>query len=138
METAVRNKKSDAVKKFNIFRSNRPSNHRYRSAGFTLLEVMIALAIIGITLTVVIHTVNYHAKIMYENTITTQMYQVAKEKIYDLEKNRANAKGSVGPLYTFENRATRIENSEILELKTTVTGQGKEVSLTELVVKEKD
>jgi len=126
------------VKKYGIFLSYAPLHDRQRSAGFTLLEVMIALAIIGITLTVVIHTVNYHAKIMYENTITTQMYQVAKEKMYDLEKNRANAEGSLGPLYTFENRVTRIEDSEILQLRTTVTGQGKEVSLTELVVKEKD
>ena len=109
-----------------------------RRAGFTLLEVMIALAIIGITLVVVLHTVNYHAEIMYQNTITTQMYQMAKEKMFELEKNRTAAKGSLGPAYTFENRATGLEDSELLELKTTVTGQGKEVSLIELVVEEKD
>ena len=48
-------------------------------SGFTLLEIMIALAIIGMTLTVVIHTVNYHANVLHENIMTTEMYQVAKE-----------------------------------------------------------
>jgi len=125
------------MKEYGIFRSIRPLNERQRRDGFTLLEVMIALAIIGATLAVVIHTVNYHAEIMYQNTMTTQMYQMAKEKMHELENNHANASGSLGPLYTFENRITRLEDSEVFELKTTVTGQGKEVSLTERVVKEK-
>jgi prepilin-type N-terminal cleavage/methylation domain-containing protein len=138
METEVRHQCPGTLKKYGIFYPNRPLHDRKRRAGFTLLEVMIALAIIGITLVVVLHTVNHHAEIMYQNTITTQMYQMAKEKMFELEKNHANAKGSLGQAYTFENRITRLEDSEVLELKTTVTGQGKEVSLTELVLKEKD
>lgn len=106
--------------------------------GFTLLEVMIALAIIGITLAVVLHTVNYHAEIMYQNTVTTQMYQMAKEKINELEETRTNATGSLGAAYTFENRVTGLEDSGIIELRTTVTGEDREVSLTELVVKKQD
>jgi len=125
------------MKKFKIFLSYSPLRDRKSKAGFTLLEVMIALAIIGATLAVVLHTVNYHAEIMYQNTITTQMYQMAKEKMYELEKSHANVSGRLGPLYTFENSITRLEDSEVFELKTTVTGQGKEVSLTERVVKKK-
>jgi prepilin-type N-terminal cleavage/methylation domain-containing protein len=117
---------------------HQPLSFRQGKAGFTLLEVMIALAIIGITLAVVIHTVNYHAEIMYQDTITTQMYQLAMERMHELEENRANASGSLGTDYTFENRVTKVEDSEILELKTTVRGRGKEVSLTELVVKKQN
>jgi len=36
-----------------------------RRAGFTLLEIMIALAIIGLTLVTVLHTVNYHSNFSY-------------------------------------------------------------------------
>ena len=42
---------------------------RIKNTGFTLLEVMIALAIIGIALVVILHTVNYHADIMHENVV---------------------------------------------------------------------
>lgn len=51
-----------------------------KSFGFTLLEIMIALAIIGLTLVTVLHTVNYHSNVSYENIVTTQMVQSAKEK----------------------------------------------------------
>jgi prepilin-type N-terminal cleavage/methylation domain-containing protein len=135
METEVKHQCPGTLKKYGIFCSKQSLKDRQQRAGFTLLEVMIALAIIGTTLVVVLHTVNYHAGIMYQNTITTQMYQMAKEKMYDLEKSHTNVKGSLGTLYTFENRVTRNKDSEVIELKTTVTGQGKEVSLTELVVK---
>ena len=135
MKTAFRNQGPGDWNPYELHHSNRPLKIRKRQSGFTLLEVMIALAIIGFTLVVVLHTVNYHAGIMYQNTITTQMYQMAKEKMFELEKSHANAKGSLGPVYAFENSVTRLEDSEILELKTTVTGQGKEVSLTERVVK---
>ena len=102
--------------------------------GFTLLEIMIAIAIIGITVTVVLHTVNYHADIMYQNTVTTNMYQLAKEKMHELEAVRKNAEGKLGSAYTFENRVLRSSNSDILELKTIVRGHEKEVSLTQLVI----
>jgi len=137
MKTVFRNQEPGAGKAYAIHHSNRPFKIRKRQVGFTLLEVMVALAIIGITLAVVLHTVNYHAEIMYQNTVTTQMYQMAKEKMHELENNRTNSKGNLDSVYAFENVVTRIEESEILELKTTVTGQGKEVSLTELVLKEK-
>jgi prepilin-type N-terminal cleavage/methylation domain-containing protein len=137
MEAAVRDRLG-AGKTYEVIHPNHPLSFWRRKAGFTLLEVMIALAIIGITLAVVLHTVNYHAEILYQNTITTQMYQMAKEKMHELEENRASASGNLGTEYTFENRVAKLEDSETLELRTTVTGHGKEVSLTELVVKKQD
>ncbi len=103
--------------------------------GFTLLEIMIALAVIGIALTVLIHTINYHANVMYENTLTTRMYQMAKEKMYELETDRRNSEGDIGDTgFKYENTAYRSEDSDIIKLKTVVKGPGKQVVLNEVVV----
>jgi len=102
--------------------------------GFTLLEIMIALAIIGITLTVVIHTVNYHANVLYENTLTTEMYQAAKEKMHELEMNPVKSKGKIDETgLQYESTVTNIEELGLIELKTVIYGKGKEITLSELV-----
>ena len=104
--------------------------------GFSLLEVMIALAIIGITLAVVIHTVNVHANLMFENTLTTRMFQLAKEKIYEMETNPQGSRGNISSTdFQYENIVLETEDSDIVELKTVVRGHGKEVRLSELIVK---
>ena len=109
--------------------------HSDRS-GFTLLEIMIALAIIGITLVVVIHTVNYHANVMYENTLTTEMYQIAKEKMHELEMNPVKSKGKIDETgLQYESTATNVEEMGLIELKTVVYGKGEEVTLSELVLR---
>jgi len=102
--------------------------------GFTLLEIMIALAIIGITLTVIIHTVNFHANVLYENTLTTEMYQVAKEKMYELEMSPVKSKGKIEETgLQYESTITNQEEMGLIELKTVIYGKGKEVVLSELV-----
>ncbi len=107
-----------------------------RRGGFTLLEIMIALAIIGITLTIILHTVNYHADVMYENILTTQMYQLAKEKMNELEMSPKNSKGNLDATgFKYENIVSDIEDSVIIELKTIVRGHNKEIVLEELVIK---
>lgn len=111
------------------------SGNMNNEAGFTLLEIMIAIAIIGITLSVILHTVNYHADILYDNTITTQMYQLAKEKMYELEKVPANTKGSLNDNFTFQNTVSVAGESNIMELKTVVRGYDKVITLTELMIK---
>ena len=106
------------------------------TTGFTLLEVMIALAIIGIALTVILHTVNYHAGVMQENTITTMMYQAAKEKMFDLKKTLINSKGAVeSTKLTYENLVFKSNDFNIIRLKTVVRGHNNEVSLNAFVIK---
>jgi len=105
--------------------------------GFTLLEIMIALAIIGLTLVTVLHTVNYHSNVSYENIVTTQMVQSAKEKISDIETNPVNSNGNIeGTDFTYENIVSATDDPEIIELKTVVKSQGKEIVLNELVRKD--
>lgn len=88
--------------------------------GFTLLEIMIALAILGLTLTVILHTVNYHADVLMNNSITTQMFQQAKEKMNDLEEGGASSKGDLAGGLTYENTVSASEESDIVELKASV------------------
>lgn len=111
------------------------SGDRKNRAGFTLLEIMIAIAIIGVTLSVILHTVNYHAGILYDNIITTKMYQLAKEQMYELEKLPANTKGDLNVNFTFQNTVSVSEDSNIMELRTVVRGYDRAVTLTELIIK---
>lgn len=104
------------------------------NAGFTLLEIMIALAIIGMTLVTILYTVNYHSSVSNDNAVFTQMVQSAKEKILELEINPSNSKGNIeGSGFTFENIVKETEDPSIIELKTILKGQGKEVVLNEFV-----
>lgn len=109
-----------------------------RAAGFTLLEIMIALAIIGTVLAAVLHSVNHHADVSYKNTITTQMYMLAKEQITVMELNPENSEGTfTGTDLKYKNIVKNIDDTDIIELRTTVSGNGKEVTLMELVVRQK-
>jgi len=112
-------------------RHNLPSGN---VLAFTLIEIMITLAIIGLSSTMIIHTVNYHANVLYENTVTTEMYQVAKEKMYELEMDPVKSKGKAGEKgLQYENTVTNVEELGLIELKTVIYGNGKEVVLSELV-----
>ncbi|RJQ18992.1 MAG: prepilin-type N-terminal cleavage/methylation domain-containing protein [Nitrospiraceae bacterium] len=105
-----------------------------RMAGFTLLEIMIALAIIGMTLMTVLHTVNFHSNIILENASATRMMQMAKEKMFEMETVPVDSTGNFeGTDITYENTVAATDDPEIIELKTVVRGQGREIMLTELV-----
>lgn len=107
--------------------------------GFTLLEIMIALAIVGTALTVIIHTVNYHAGIMDENILTTKMYQVAKEKMRELEALPQNSEGGTAITgLKYENSVLAIEDSDVVKLTTVVRGNGRQIMLEQLVIKKND
>ena len=118
------------------------TGHRSRAlngTGFTLLEVMISLAIIGMTVTVILHTVNYHADIMHENTLTTQLFQIAKEKMVELEMDNTASKGVIETIgITYEKIISETDDPEIIELRATITGHGKKITLNELVRKKEE
>ena len=113
------------------------TGHRSRSlsgAGFTLLEIMIALAIISMTVTVILHTVNYHSDIMYENTIRTTMLLAAKEKMAELEMDNAASKGVIGTTgIAYEKTVSQTGHPGIIEIRATVTGHGKKITLAEMI-----
>lgn len=106
------------------------------SPGFTLLEIMIALAILGLTVTVILHTVNYHADLLFSNAATTQMFQAAKEKMNELEEGGASSKGDLTGGLTYQNTVSASDESDIVELTATIRGYGKEATITELIMKQ--
>lgn len=113
--------------------------------GFTFLEVMIALAIVGIAVIAIFNTVNYHADVAYDHTITTNMLLLAKGKLAEMEMNPENQKGSIPETdFSYEttvayiNDADSEEKQSILEVKAVIKGQGKEVELSQLVLNNKD
>jgi hypothetical protein len=65
------------------------------------------------------------------------MYQLAKEKMTVLEETSVNSKGKFesAPGFTFENTAVGMEDTDIMQLKTVIKGQGKEVALKRLIIK---
>lgn len=112
-------------------------NKGHQAGGFTLLEIMIALAIIGITLAVVIHTVNYHADVSSENALITRMFLLAKEKIIEMEMNPKNSRGTFpGTDITYENTIRKMEYMRVIELKTTIRSHDREVTLSEFIIRE--
>jgi prepilin-type N-terminal cleavage/methylation domain-containing protein len=111
-----------------------------RSAGFTLLEIMIALAIIGIVVITIFNTVNYHSTLAFKNTLTTRMLLMAKEKLSETEQNPGNQKGVFpGKEFSYETTVQRFtgtgnqEVNDILEIKAIVRGHGREIELISLV-----
>jgi len=128
----MKNKQSSLLRSYSSF-SPQPSAF---APGFTLLEVMIALAIIGISLMTVLHTVNYHAGISNENAVATQMTQLAKENLFNLETNPVSSAGNIeGTDFTYENTVSDTPDPWFIELKTIVKSPKKEIELKELIVR---
>ncbi len=103
-------------------------------AGFTLVEIMIALAIVGGVVVTVLYTVNYHADTAYNHTIATKMLFLAKEKIVEMEQDPRDKKGGIPDTdFTYENSVTPTDYENIIEIKTIIRGEGKEVTLNKFV-----
>ncbi len=61
--------------------------------GFTLLEVLISLAIIGGLLITLIYTLNYQLGIAERHGVITVATNLAKEKLYEMESNPSASSG---------------------------------------------
>jgi general secretion pathway protein I len=109
-----------------------------RRAGFTLLEVLIALAIVGGLLVTLIYTLNYHLSIIERQETITVSTLLAKNKIAELEKSRENKKGVFDAPYDAYSYETFIKESPyvgISEIIVVVKAGKEEVKLNEFVVK---
>lgn len=118
-----------------IFNSSFLREH-FSSTGFTLLEIMIALAIIGSFLTVIIYTVNYHADVSFKNAETTQMFQLAKEKLTEMETNPMDSNGTfAGTDFSFATTVKEIGEPGIIEISSVISTNEREITLSELILK---
>ena len=121
-----------------ILRKNKINSYflreHYSFSGFTLLEIMIALAIVGSFLTVIIYTVNYHADVSFKNAETTQMFQLAKEKLTEMETTPEDSNGTfTGTDFSFINTVNEIGEPGIIEIRSVISTDEREITLSELI-----
>lgn len=115
------------TQKYNLFR-----------AGFTLLEVLIALAIVGSLLVTVIYTLNYNLGIVDKHETITVATLLAKEKMADLGKNPVDKKGNFDNPYENYIYETSVKDSPyagISEIIVIVKTGNEEVKLNEFIFK---
>jgi len=115
-----------------------PSSLLLRKNGFTLLEVLIALAIIGGLLVTLIYTLNYHLGIIERHETLTVATLLAKNKMADIEDTREDGKGVFDVPYdgyayeTFVKESPYVGISEIIVI---VRAGKEEVKLNEFIFK---
>ncbi len=107
-----------------------------KDEGFTLLEVMISIAIIGGLLTTVIYTLNYHLGLTERHEFLTVGSLLAKDKISEMEKSPVKAEGAFPEPYAGYRFTTDIRESPypgLSEISVVVNNGRENVALTELI-----
>ena len=123
-----------------MFSPNRQSSHAREAGGFTLLEVMISLAIVGGLLVTLLYTLNYHLGIADRHRNTTISTSLAKEKMYAMEKRPLSQKGQFPEPYESFSYETGIRDSffpNMSEISVTVSDGKEGITLSELIRKQK-
>jgi prepilin-type N-terminal cleavage/methylation domain-containing protein len=108
--------------------------------GFTLIEVMISLAIVGGLLITLIYTLSYNLGITDRQFTVTNITNLAKEKIEELEVNPQESKGHFQEPYDMLNYETKVKDSAFKGMSeiAVVVGDGKEsITLSELIRKQR-
>lgn len=106
--------------------------------GFTLLEIMIALAIIGVLLVTVIHTLNYHLGLVEKQESVTVATLLAKTTMAEMKKLRVEKKGFFEKPYGGYAYETYLKDSPypgIAEIMVVVKSGKEAVTLNEFVFK---
>jgi general secretion pathway protein I len=67
--------------------------------GFTLLEVMISLAIMAGVILTVLGAVNYHAGVITDERDSTALTLLARSRMAEIEQAPAKGEGSFAPLH---------------------------------------
>ncbi|MGD1076488.1 MAG: type II secretion system protein [Thermodesulfovibrionales bacterium] len=116
-----------------------PSIGRTFGAGFTLLEVMISVAIIAGLLVTLIYTLNYHLGIADRQGIITVTTLLAKAKMYEVEQNPTVSKGAFPDPYTEYSYETSVKDSLLFpgmsQISVVVKNGKEDITLSELIRK---
>jgi general secretion pathway protein I len=113
---------------------------RFTKEGFTLLEVMLALAIVGGLLITLLYSLNYHLGIAESHRTITVASMLAKSKLLEIEKNPTTTKGDFPDPYTQYHYTTEVKDSSypgIIEFSVTVVNGKENVKFSELIEKPK-
>lgn len=106
--------------------------------GFTLLEVIISLAIVGTLLVTLIYTLNYQLGLVERQETVTTATLLAKNKLLDMEKKPESKKGDFeepNKGYTYETFVKDSQYAGISEVIVVVRSGKEEVKLNEFVFK---
>jgi len=106
------------------------------AGGFTLLEIMISLAIIGGLLVTVIYTLNYNLGLAERQEFQTTATMLSKNQMAETEKNPVASKGEFPEPYTGYSYATTLSESPYpgISVLTVVVSRGNEdVKLSEMI-----
>lgn len=104
--------------------------------GFTLIEIMLALAIMGGLLITLLYSLNYHLGIAERHRTITVASMLAKSKLLETEKNPTSTKGNFPGPYTRYHYTTEVKNSPypgIIEFSVTVVNGKESVTFSELM-----
>ena len=104
--------------------------------GFTLLEIMISLAIIGGLLVTVIYTLNYHLGLAERQEFQTTATMLSKNKMAEAEKNPAASKGEFPEPYSGYRYETALNESPYLGvsvLSVVVSRGNEDFKLSEMI-----
>jgi len=117
-------------------KSRRLSLSGLTEGGFTLLEIMISLAIIGGLLVTVIYTLNYHLSLAERQEFQTIATMLSKNKMAEAEKNPVASKGEFSEPYSGYRYVTLISESPYpgVSVITVAVSRGNEdVKLSEMI-----
>ena len=106
---------------------------------FTLLEVMISLAVVGGLLVTLLYTLNHHLGIAERHGVVTLSIGLAKEKLYEMEREPEEGKGTFPDPYAAFSFVTSIKDASFpgfLEISVSVRNGNETVTLSELIRKQ--
>ncbi len=109
---------------------------KFSSKGFTLLEIMIALAIIGGLLITVLSSLNYHIGIAERHEIITMATMLARSKLLEIEEIPAATTGDFPEPYNRYHYITGVKDSPypgILEISVIVSNGRENIRFTEFI-----
>lgn len=109
-----------------------------RDRGFTLLEIMVALALVGGLLVTLLYSLNYHLGIAQRHEFLTVGTILARDKIIESENNPAESAGDFPEPFSGYRYKVEIRDSPypgIAELSVTVSSGGEKTKLSELIKK---
>lgn len=112
-----------------------------KAAGFTLLEIMVSLAIAGGLLVTLLYTINYHLGIAENHGTLTAAVSLARGKLLEMEKNPSGSKGFFPNPYADFLYETTVQEAAfplMAEIAVTVTHKAESVTLKELIIKKYD
>lgn len=107
-----------------------------RDGGFTLLEIMIALAIIGGLLITLLYTLNYNLGIAGRHQFVTVATILARDKIEEVEASPETSSGAFPEPYSDYSYSAVVKSSPfpgISEVSVTVSRGGEHLELADFI-----